>query len=594
MVEPSNMTHWSALLDSVIGTKWRTVGLRLSRLLQAEKTPGDPNESAMGKDRFDVAWALAEALEALPNKRTGRFCTPRSLALELVSQVGTEPVDLWIDPACGAGALLLAAAELETRRTGAFDFNRLWGFDIDRFSLAMAETVVWVAAGQPPAPVGRFQMRDFLRCGAPRINSKAAAFVVNPPWGIKPSKTAFHAWQKRVGAKIDGVLSGELNIYTTFLLEIVLRIGARSGFITPIHWLHRRSLAQMRNALASAGRLERVIVVRKRVFKDAPDMIPVLTIWSHRPTSQAIKLSQTGFRTPLPLEQPLSFVSSTDLTHPQWQSLPYCVFPLLRSNQLGALGQKLLDEGSPIPRLADPRVLQKQRLFHLGDGAYKSKVRPHVVEEGSGMPIFTRASQVGRYRHDSPCQLLNATGQATLTAGERHRFGQPKLVLHALKKAAALWRIATAIGHVTSGPIAYTNNFLIGLAERYDGHLAYPLTLMNSRLFNRIYTEQFPGVNIEAYTVGLMPCPWPPKKGGFPAPEEAASDQEWHRWSSKNSAGKGCLRQVVYSWLVEAGRTLLNDLEGHPDLERRVEAVVGGLLLAPWEVVHELERVAPA
>jgi hypothetical protein len=602
VVESTRYPNALARLDALSQGRWRDVGLRLAEAPGAEallsapaQRPAaapfpEPLDRAAVLRGFEDAWALADAFDRTADRRRGFHGTPRPVARELAalllrgSRAGTTgPI---VDPACGAGALLLAALEARFHATGRLDLGALVGADLDPLAVAMAEAVLWVAGGQPRDFRVDLHVADFLYvglgAGANGLAGQSPPLVLaNPPWGVKVDPASLQAWRTRVGAEIAGLLEGEVNVYTLFLLEAVLARGLPAAFVTPIHWLHRRSLTRMRRALAASGRLKTVVVLRKRVFDDAPDMIPALTLWGEAPGDSAIALRRTGFRAPSPLPEPLPTAAATAVTQAQWGSLPFTTFPLLYSSRFGALGRLF----GGWPRLADPDRPRGDRWLHLGDGAYKSRVMPHVVAGPQGeLPILTRAAELGRYRRAPPARWLTAEGAQALTAGERDRFGRPMLLMHALKKAAAAWRLAAAVHDAASGPLALTNNFLVGVAQRYPGDLYYPLALLNSRLLNRLYTEHFPGVNIEAYTVGALPLPWPPAPGrrAAPPPDDAAGAQPdplaFWAWARAERAEPGRVPEPVYAWLSREARRLQHGLGAPPELDHRVEAVVAGLL----------------
>lgn len=635
---PSAPTHTatlaSALLDLLSGNTWRARQLRAAAWLPDSNTRAQAEAARLVREQgagcdLDRAWILAEALGRTSNRRLGRYCTPRAVALQLAGDVSTHgPAGALVDPACGPGALILARAEIERRRFGDFDFRRVVALDVDARSVDAAEAVMWLAAGQPNRPAGHFLVRDFLLNGFEGLPStipnpastrpdgekrptqtvgagesdRSPLLLANPPWGVKPSKRGLAAWRRRVGPRVAGLLQGEVNIYTLFLLEALLTRRWECGFVTPIHWLYRRSLARLRRRLAATQRLRSAFVLRKRVFRSAPDMIPALTVWSAQPAAQRpIQLQRTGMRARLPLPHPLPSPIATELLTSEWDALPHAVLPVLRTAPMRSFAGRFL---ALRPRLSDPSAARPERLFHVGDGAYKSRVMPHVddaVDKGANdprMPILTRAACVGRYRLTRPGHRLSAAGVARLTDGERRRFERPKLLLHALKKASARWRLAAAVDGGEGGPLAATNNLLLVVSESYPGDLAYPLALLNSRLYNRLYTEHFPGVNIEAFTVGVLPCPWPPRPSpnhpppapvtGLAGGNAEATIDAFYDWSRTLSQGRGRLTEPVYTWLRSAARWLQASEEREATLDRRVEAVVAGLVGLPPELLELL------
>lgn len=162
-----------------------------------------------------------------------------------------------------------------------------------------------------------------------------------------------------------------------------------------------------------------------------------------------------------------------------------------------------------------------------------------------------------------------------MSASDRRRFGQPTLLLHALKKANAPWRLAAALT-AEHAPLAVTNNFLVATPVRYDGDLYYPLALLNSRLYNRIYTEHFPGVNIESYSVGSMPLPWPPRPVSVPTDRPQGTLASYWEWALHAVDSNGTIREDVYRWICDTGAQLNDGCEKATAVDHQMEAVLAG------------------
>ena len=477
-----------------------------------------------------------------------------------------------VDPACGAGALLLAALELASLRGTPLDPSALAGFDSDAESLAAARDVLTTALGDDGAGV-RLELRDTLADGLPAAHH-ATPVIINPPWGIRVAPDVLESWRGRVGPEIAALLRGEVSIYSLFVLDAVLKRGARTCALTPIHWFHRRALHKMRLAMIDSGRLESVTVLRKRVFRRAPDMIPMISSWSQTPSSGAVSLTGVGLKSPLPFAWPLPERGRTEVDRASWRELPFAVFPLLLTDELRDVCSRFARASV---RVSDTSRRREERLFHIGDGIYKSKVMSSLVAPGAGRPLATRGSQLKRYRLGDIEHALDPTAESILSESDRHRFGREVILMHAMKKASAPWRLAAALSPAAG--LAVTNNFIVLTPEQYDGDLGYPLALLNSRLFNAVYTAHFPGVNIEAYTVGSMPLPWPVVA---PAGEDGAPTDRYE-WARERRLNEG-IDGHVYSWLSAAGRSLGESYD--EALDRDVEAVVAGLFNAPKPIAH--------
>jgi SAM-dependent methyltransferase len=411
------------------------------------------------------------------------------------------------DPACGAGALLLAV--VERARARGLPVPTFLAFDRDPAAVAACRATL-AAAGCDASL--RLEVRDVLAEGLD-LPAKCA-LLANPPWGVRVDGAAAAAWRSRAPAEELGEARGELSAYVLFLSECLRQVGA-AVFLTPIHWLHRRSHWALRSRLAAERRLRALHVLRKGVFEGAPDMIPVVTAWSAQASPAPVSVTHTGWGAELPLPYPLPRATSASWDATTWSRLPFAVVPLLRPSARASDGDRLMCWPQAI---ADATGARHPRWFHCGDGVYKSRVVGALVSDAAqhpgDLPFVVRAAALRRYRLDAsapPLRLPAARIAELVSATDRRRFAGPKLVLHAMKKANAPWRLCAALHEPRSAEdaLGFSNNFVLLTRDAYDGDLRYPLALLNSRVYNALYTDHFPGVNIEAYTLGALPFPWP-------------------------------------------------------------------------------------
>lgn len=566
---------WGGLLSWLTEGRWSSAGLLIADLLGDDASSGSGFGCERPSEPLERAWLLAQKVAEGPDSTLGRFCTPRPVALELAALTLREDDRAVYDPACGAGALALAGIEILQTRGLEPKWDSFGGADVDPFCTAMAQASLWIAAGCPEVLPGQFLSADFLVRGLPELTSETAV-LANPPWGVKVSSAQRSSWSQRAGSEIAAELRGETNIYELFLAELALRSGIQVGLITPIHWLHRRSLDGMRLSLASSGRLSEVVLLKKGTFPNARDMIPILSAWSDRPPSDSIRVRRVDLSTSAPLTSPMTFVSDLSLSEDDWRSTPFSVFPVLRTPVLAPLATQFFAAAC---KFCDTRKPRSERLFDAGDGIYKSRLKDWLTTSATGWPVLTQASSTRRYGLDEARVWLRSGTESRLSTRDTARFKGPMLILHALKKANAPWRLSASLWPGVR-PLALSNNFLVLSAKRYNGDLYYPLALLNSRLFNAMYTECFPGVNIEAYTVGSLPLPWPPEPDDSPPPHEGWDRRSLLAWSLGAVSEEGTIRNSVYLWLARKTKDLCElagqDQEAFDKLDRRIEAVIVG------------------
>lgn len=110
-----------------------------------------------------VGWLHERALGAAPRERAGAWFTPPQLVdvvLDAALEVAVAPPERVCDPACGAGAFLLAALDrlardgsvAERRRVA----QRLHGADTDGEAVALCRALLWLAVGDPDLPLDAF------------------------------------------------------------------------------------------------------------------------------------------------------------------------------------------------------------------------------------------------------------------------------------------------------------------------------------------------------------------------------------------------------------------------------------------------------
>ncbi len=277
-------------------------------------------------------------------RKQGTFYTPAWLAERLARRVveplrerktSSRPLHI-LDPACGAGRLLLAAQralladapEGERRERAREAAAGLCGVDLDATAVALAASLVQLEADPlgPPIPglARQFVAGDSLTGPlTPEENASAA-----PP-GALAWRRAFPEALEREGGGFDVVLSnppfevlkdlrdpavralvervralsyrrslcGNLNLSRLFLdraLEL-LAPGGRLGFVLPLSFLMDRTAARLREPLVRSGWLEGVEAYPEtaRVF-DGVSQAVVLLWLEKRARRSRIEVSEEG------------------------------------------------------------------------------------------------------------------------------------------------------------------------------------------------------------------------------------------------------------------------------------------------------------
>ena len=205
--------------------------------------------------------------------RRGAWYTPDWLAAELVRRaVDTDgPV---VDPACGGGVFLLAAAErLLPGRTPAEVVDLLWGTDIDDLAVAVTEAALWwwsARHGEPTVAGHHLVVGDSLSDGSMPL---AAAVVGNPPFlgQLRRTTSADRGRRQILRRRFGDALQPYTDEAWLFLLAAVERTrpGGRIALVQPVSLLSARDAGAVRAAVDRQATLVDVWVDEGAAFDAA-------------------------------------------------------------------------------------------------------------------------------------------------------------------------------------------------------------------------------------------------------------------------------------------------------------------------------------
>ena len=217
--------------------RWRGVRLPDLPLLSAWGAPV-PADDVDSDDPWLPGRAHESLLEQGARKRRGAWYTPREVARLVVDWAPGEPV---LDPACGGGAFLLAAAER------GVPVDRLHGIDVDPVAAAVAEaSLCLLDRGRPTITVGD---------GLGEWPVEPGAVVGNPPFlGQLKASTA------------RGGGDGYADTAALFLREAVRR-SPRVALVQPESVLAARDTEPIRREVAP--HLRAIWVPGEPLFGDA-------------------------------------------------------------------------------------------------------------------------------------------------------------------------------------------------------------------------------------------------------------------------------------------------------------------------------------
>jgi hypothetical protein len=230
-----------------------------SVLRELDVRPGDP---AWTDGRDVIGAAYERVLHGRDRRALGQFFTPLSIGRAMAVWLLADRPQLLLDPACGSGSLLAAAAH---ERAGT---TKLVGIDVDSLAIAMA------SANGALRQVAELELhtRNFL---TDDVGEPPDAVICNPPFTRhqeltrKEKQTIHEGFKRRLGLEISQLAS----LHVLFLVRAleVSTENARLAFITPAHWLDRNYGRGVKQFLLERAHVETIVQfpARQLVFEHA-------------------------------------------------------------------------------------------------------------------------------------------------------------------------------------------------------------------------------------------------------------------------------------------------------------------------------------
>ncbi len=278
-----------------------------------------------GVDSDIVGTVYSTYVNRKEKKEKGQYYTPPEIVNYILDEVGYRSgagiigaTKRLIDPACGSGSFLVAAAKrlVETykSRTNQIDDpvsvldrvqNNLYGFDLNPFACYLSEVNLLIQVldliklahdkGQRPniqrfhiynvdalaRPTGAYRSLMFntliaeesdqvdqIKSRSPNtIYENGFAFVVaNPPYGARLSDE----YKAILRTDYADVFYGQPDTYVFFFklgIEL-LGTGGKLGFITPNTYLMGTNTAALRRQLLEAGKIEQIVDLPQGLWSD--------------------------------------------------------------------------------------------------------------------------------------------------------------------------------------------------------------------------------------------------------------------------------------------------------------------------------------
>ncbi|MCB9934022.1 MAG: N-6 DNA methylase [Planctomycetes bacterium] len=220
---------------------------------------------------YDSAWELHNRHAQRLARGPGRVFTPRDVALQL-ARLTLEPLDeppMLLDPACGAGALLLGALEwsaVERPHWLQHWLNGgLQGWDIDTANVAACNDVMAEALGLDVAAVA--SVRDGLEAAG-----EFDVVLANPPWVSFSGRHAVELAPARRAALAArfAAFAGWPALHTAFAEQcanLTRQELGRLGMLLPMQMADLAGYGAARRAVTARFSLQHALELGEGVFE---------------------------------------------------------------------------------------------------------------------------------------------------------------------------------------------------------------------------------------------------------------------------------------------------------------------------------------
>ena len=283
-------------------------------------------------------------LDPLTRHRQGHYFTDSRLALNLTSQLSKSPneVKSILDPACGSGILLVAAAlQLGSDPTELAHIARhtLWGVDRDPLAIRAARAAISSLASDlkvAAAVSRRLYVRDSLIAGEAWWRNRSPTgfdlVVGNPPWerlrvtrhehvlglgqrrhygeqflhsevdedALCSDRISISKYRDRINEQLDFQAKGEPDLYRMFV-ELGARLTSDSGtlaFLVPAGFIRNYGTQELREWLFENFNVDILILDNRDRYFEIDSRFKFIRLMATRrhSTDQSVRFSNSSSR----------------------------------------------------------------------------------------------------------------------------------------------------------------------------------------------------------------------------------------------------------------------------------------------------------
>lgn len=517
-----------------------------------------------GVDSDIVGTVYSTYVSRKEKREKGQYYTPPEIVNYILDEVGYKPGAAiigankrLIDPACGSGSFLVAAAKrlVDAYKGNADQIddpvtvlervqNNLYGFDLNPFACYLAEVNLLIQIldlvklahdkGQRPRiqrfhiynvdaiarPTGTYRFAlfntliaeesdqvDQIKSRAPNTPyANGFAFVVaNPPYGA----TLSNEYKEILKVDYADVFYGHPDTYTFFLkfgIELLAKKG-KLGFITPNTYLLGANTTPLRRQLLQAGKIEQIVDLPQGIWSDANVDCVLLFILEETDESkrrvQQTRINLLGIRDTLESLTARDWDETIIQEQSRWIDHPKCEIDI----RYDSLMQQIEDAC----RIQDNGSTKVLRLNHVTESTqgikpYSTKAQGQAnlyikprrdvpANEPDWKPLIDNSSFIGRYEFRwSRQNPYLKYGNWLDRARDSRFFDAPKLLVHGIRNRALKRRLVAVYDEQKFYNRHNFHNIILRENQPYE--LKYILALFNSSLLNAWYRSRFDNVNI--------------------------------------------------------------------------------------------------
>ncbi len=311
--------------------------------------------------------------------------------------------------------------------------------------------------------------------------------IGNPPWGSLISQEEKEYLVTRYANK-----RGEAESHLFFMERGLSLLGSTGclGYITPNTWLAVQNSQETRGYLLRDAAFDEICELSKYIFKDAPDIVPILLFLSKRTKANCVVK-----RSPLTRIDQLNFYNAfNDSEIPQrvWEDSAGSVINLRSSDRVLSILSKCREGSVALSEIG-------KVLYGIKTGDNNKFVSKRKTERHNCKALKT--GELHRYHISWKGYYL---WWSKLLAGYRTSEVQvPKIVIQYIRKLSLPRRIVGALD--VDGEYYPLNNYSYIVGLRGGHPLHYVLGIVNSTLLNFYFANSFIDYNIKPFYLERLP-----------------------------------------------------------------------------------------